>query len=410
MSHSLCVFITLPLFSSLMSSREKSRSPSASRTAEEQAESLKGALALHIEIFRDLMEDRDTALRKARAASRALVAKEAAREAALDAVVRMLDGRQRRAMARRVLSGWHSYVEKATMLRNMRALSRIGSHDAVGTLTLRPPATPPKTGVSDAEAREAATAAAVPLVDALFSNRPSTLVDTEQLRDSLLGPSRDSSSASSASAGGSSSGIIKAQTNGVAHSEAPAAAAASMAPASTPSGGATGTSSTLAAGIAPPSSPAYANGDWKDREAALLKRLQHLSVENTFMRERTDHLEMSVRSLTAELLDKKSLLHHVYVLHSRALGNVEEPPADGLVAWALPGLSMFLGQDARRREREVADAMEAVLEETLRANMQLQQSVAVLRKQIEQIGHTPRIDAGTSREHSERPGFALRRF
>jgi len=34
-------------------------------------------------------------------------------------------------------------------------------------------------------------------------------------------------------------------------------------------------------------------------------------VENAFLRERTDHLEGSVRSLTGELVDKRDLLHHV---------------------------------------------------------------------------------------------------
>jgi hypothetical protein len=98
----------------------------------------------------------------------------------------------------------------------------------------------------------------------------------------------------------------------------------------------------------------------------------------------------------------------VYVLHHRSQGVGGEPPADGLSAWALPGLALFLGQDARRREREVADAMESVLDETLRANIQLQQSVAVLRKQVEQLGHTPRTDAGSSRD--QRTGLALQRF
>jgi len=96
----------------------------------------------------------------------------------------------------------------------------------------------------------------------------------------------------------------------------------------------------------------------------------------------------------------------VYVLHHRSQGLGGEPPADGLTAWALPGLGLFLGQDARRREREVADAMEGVLDETLRANMQLHQSVAVLRKQVEQLGHTPRTDAGSSQQR----GLALQRF
>jgi len=60
-----------------------------------------------------------------------------------------------------------------------------------------------------------------------------------------------------------------------------------------------------------PVTPADASGGWRQREEGLLKRLQHLSVENAFLRERVDHLETSVRSLTGELVDKTELLHHV---------------------------------------------------------------------------------------------------
>jgi len=98
------------------------------------------------------------------------------------------------------------------------------------------------------------------------------------------------------------------------------------------------------------------------------------------------------------------------VLHHRSLEPASEPSNDGFGAWALPGLALFLGQDMRRREREVADAMEGVLEETLRANMQLQQQVVLLRQQVEQLGHTPRTDAGSSREHARRAGLAFHRF
>ena len=98
------------------------------------------------------------------------------------------------------------------------------------------------------------------------------------------------------------------------------------------------------------------------------------------------------------------------MLHHRSLEPGSEPSDGGFGAWALPGLALFLGQDMRRREREVADAMEGVLEETLRANMQLQLQVDALRQQVELLGHTPRIDAGSSRQHARSAGLALRRF
>lgn len=215
------------------------------------------------------MEDRDAALRKGRAITKALAARDAARDATLDAMLRVLDGRKARWLLRRVLAGWHSHVEKATMLRNMRALS----------------------ATSPSEAREAAAA---PLVDALFSHRPSTLLDTSQLRDSLLGPIHASSSTSVGSAPNQSNG--------------PAAVPPEIAP---PSPCASTAFTSDPATPNSPVTPADASGGWRQREEGLLKRLQHLSVENAFLRERVDHLETSVRSLTGELVDKKELLHHV---------------------------------------------------------------------------------------------------
>jgi hypothetical protein len=231
------------------------------------------------------MEDRDAALRKGRAVAKALAAREAARDATLDAMLRLLDGQKARWLLRRVLAGWHSHVEKATMLRNMRALSRKDGQDA-GALSANGDAAS-LSSASEAAAREAAAA---PLVDALFSHRPSTLLDTGQLRDSLLGPVRACSSASV--------GSVPTQSNGL------APAPPDVTP---PSPCASTTTET-------PSSPATAadaSGGWPQREEGLLKRLQHLSVENAFLRERVDHLETSVRSLTGELVDKKELLHHV---------------------------------------------------------------------------------------------------
>lgn len=234
------------------------------------------------QILRDLMEDRDAALRKGRAIAKALAARDAARDATLDAMLRVLDGRKARWLLRRVLAGWHSHVEKATMLRNMRALSA--------------------TSLSPAASSEAREAAAAPLVDALFSHRPSTLLDTSQLRDSLLGPIRASSSTSVGSAPN--------QTNG------PAAVPPEIAP---PSPRASTAFTSDPATPSSPVTPADASGGWRQREEGLLKRLQHLSVENAFLRERVDHLETSVRSLTGELVDKKELLHHV------SLGKWPEP-------------------------------------------------------------------------------------
>jgi len=88
----------------------------------------------------------------------------------------------------------------------------------------------------------------------------------------------------------------------------------------------------------------------------LLKRLQHLSVENAFLRERTDHLETSVQSLSAELRDRKALLHHVYVVARRTVDPRATPAEPDVIRdfsdWAMPGFAAFLGDETRRRDRE----------------------------------------------------------
>jgi hypothetical protein len=236
------------------------------------------------------MEDRDAALRKGRAVAKALAARDAERDATLGAMLRLLDGRKERWLLRRVLAGWHSHVEKATMLRNMRALSRRNGQDGGALSASRDAACRSPSAPSEAAAREAAAAVAAPLVDALFSHRPSTLLDTSQLRDSLLGPSLASSSASLASAPTHGNGTAAAPQEA-----APLSSCASL--------------TTLPSSS--PVTPSPADSSWRQREEGLLKRLQHLSVENAFLRERVDHLETSVRSLTGELVDKKELLHHV---------------------------------------------------------------------------------------------------
>ena len=80
--------------------------------------------------------------------------------------------------------------------------------------------------------------------------------------------------------------------------------------------------------------------------------------------------------------DKRELLYHVYTLFHRgrladsgASVPVAEPSADQkaawLSAWALPGLGRFRAMEESAREALVADAMESVLEETLRLNKRI---------------------------------------
>jgi len=156
--------------------------------------------------------------------------------ATVEAALRAVQAARARALLRRVIDSWHSHVEKATMLRNMRALSlRACSRAAAGSAphsdsSAAPVQTPAVVGGGEArEAREApddrgeggtgsvegdgggydgmtgmdgaaaeaAVAAAAPLVDALFSHSPGTLFDPVRLRDEVLGPAPSSLATSS---------------------------------------------------------------------------------------------------------------------------------------------------------------------------------------------------------------------
>jgi hypothetical protein len=153
-------------------------------------------------------------------------------------------------------------------------------------------------------------------------------------------------------------------------------------------------------------------------------RVQHLSTENRFLRERLAMVEASVPPVLAELSDKRELLHHAYVrchralcaahdaaheiAHERASGahgkcqaagteagsalskemamlqaaRVGVPPATAEVvnAWAR-GDRGGAKEDASSASRggsarQVDDAMEAVLEDTLRLNRRLEGQLA----------------------------------
>jgi hypothetical protein len=116
-------------------------------------------------------------------------------------------------------------------------------------------------------------------------------------------------------------------------------------------------------------------------------RLQHLTTENKFLRERVLTLEASMQQLQREFSEKRELLRHTYVLYHRLLRDPASErhayvPAspERVDAWALKGLALFRSRDTVQQEADIADGMEAVLEDTLRLNIHLNVQVEQLKK------------------------------
>mmetsp|Transcript_12201 Transcript_12201/g.18396 ORF Transcript_12201/g.18396 Transcript_12201/m.18396 type:complete len:150 (+) Transcript_12201:1-450(+) len=134
---------------------------------------------------------------------------------------------------------------------------------------------------------------------------------------------------------------------------------------------------------------------WEERDRLRVK-LQHLTTENHYLRERLMHVEGAMQPLLEECQTKRELLYHVYVLHAcsqHGMGKAyedftaasAEQKADWLSAWALPGLNRFRAMEDKQRETLVADAMESVLEDTLRLNKTLNLQVLQLKKELRRL-------------------------
>lgn len=102
-----------------------------------------------------------------------------------------------------------------------------------------------------------------------------------------------------------------------------------------------------------------------------------------------------MQPLLEECQQKRELLHHVYALHAcssagvaeayeRYMNASAEQNSAWLSAWALPGLSRFRAMEKSHRETLVTDAMEAVLEDTLRLNKSLNTQLVDLKRQLRQ--------------------------
>ena len=132
-----------------------------------------------------------------------------------------------------------------------------------------------------------------------------------------------------------------------------------------------------------------------ERVAALLVRLQHLWTENQFLRERVRMVEAEAQPLLTELSEKRELLHYAYVLchraqHVDALGR--PVPMEVVTAWARGGEQHAL-KVSDDGPVEVADAMEAVLEATLRRNRKLEIDLATALKAAQTHGFRHEVSA-----------------
>jgi hypothetical protein len=113
-------------------------------------------------------------------------------------------------------------------------------------------------------------------------------------------------------------------------------------------------------------------------------QLARLSDENAFLRERVSMVEASVQPLLLELAERRELLHSAYVLCHRALLARDaaiasvvppDPEHDGLRGTSMEAVSAWARAAATppaRADAGVEDAMEAVLEDSLRACRRLE--------------------------------------
>ena len=129
----------------------------------------------------------------------------------------------------------------------------------------------------------------------------------------------------------------------------------------------------------------HLTGTLQDAEACIVQN-RHLATENRFLRARIEMVEASVQPLLREVSEKRTLLHHAYVLchqhlqqhqqdGSILIGTGASKASEQVNSWARGGLASFLSRDAAQQEAELADAMEAVLEDTLRLNISLHEKL-----------------------------------
>ena len=345
------------------------------------------------------------------------------RDRQLEAAIRALSGRAERTLLREVLRSWRSHCDKVLMLGHMRAaLSRKASEWAPSSSSiiddstliamaedenldtdagplpsapvLPPPLLPPLPPLPSAPMQEAAHSP--PAVKAAGSPLlPPGLVSRLRWRLALSEVCRRQRSAR--------------------HLATPAAPCASPLPVPSPAGAGKGgvapavlPATGLSVGLQAAAREAPVGGAEAPLPLKILSkllpassksfvasadghsvRLQHLTTENKFLRERVLTLEASMQQLQREFSEKRELLRHTYVLYHRLLRDPASErhayvPAspERVDAWALKGLDLFRSRDTVQQEADIADGMEAVLEDTLRLNIHLNVQVEQLKKLV----------------------------
>ena len=343
------------------------------------------------------------------------------RDRQLEAAIRALSGRAERTLLREVLRSWRSHCDKVLMLGHMRAaLSRKASEWAPSSSSiiddstliamaedenldtdagplpsapvLPPPLLPPLPPLPSAPMQEAAHSP--PAVKAAGSPLlPPGLVSRLRWRLALSEVCRRQRSAR--------------------HLATPAAPCAPPLPVPSPAGAGKGgvapavlPATGLSVGLQAAAREAPVGGAEAPLPLKILSkllpaspesfvasadghsvRLQHLTTENKFLRERVLTLEASMQQLQREFSEKRELLRHTYVLYHRLLRDPASErhayvPAspERVDAWALKGLALFRSRDTVQQEADIADGMEAVLEDTLRLNIHLNVQVEQLKK------------------------------
>jgi len=343
------------------------------------------------------------------------------RERQLEAAIRALSGRAERTLLREVLRSWRSHCDKVLMLGHMRAaLSRKASEWAPSSSSiiddstliamaedenldtdagplpsapvLPPPLLPPLPPLPSAPMQEAVHSP--PAVKAAGSPLlPPGLVSRLRWRLALSEVCRRQRSAR--------------------HLATPAAPCAPPLPVPSPAGAGKGgvapavlPATGLSVGLQAAAREAPVGGAEAPLPLKILSkllpaspesfvasadghsvRLQHLTTENKFLRERVLTLEASMQQLQREFSEKRELLRHTYVLYHRLLRDPASErhayvPAspERVDAWALKGLALFRSRDTVQQEADIADGMEAVLEDTLRLNIHLNVQVEQLKK------------------------------
>ena len=346
------------------------------------------------------------------------------RDRQLEAAIRALSGRAERTLLREVLRSWRSHCDKVLMLGHMRAaLSRKASEWAPSSSSIiddstliaedenldtdagplpsapvvPPPLLPPLPSSPMQEAAHsppAVKAAGAPLL-------PPDLVSRLRWRLALSEVCRKQRSArhlatpatpcasplpvtSPAGAGKGGAAPAALPASGLSVGLQAAAREAPAGGAEAPAGGAEAPLPLkLLSKLLPASESFVASTDGHS------VRLQHLTTENKFLRERVLTLEASVQQLQREFSGKRELLRHTYVLYHRLLRDPASErhayvPAspERVDAWALKGLDLFRSRDTVQQEADIADGMEAVLEDTLRLNIHLNVQVEQLKKLV----------------------------